>query len=99
VVNREARRLLQREGQAEPAEPVLREPLAPARLHEPAPTRTTPAEFLRGVRGELAKVAWPDRAEVINYATVVLVSLVVLVSMIFALNYGFSKAVLSLFNI
>jgi preprotein translocase SecE subunit len=47
----------------------------------------------------LAKVAWPNRSEVLNYATVVLVTLVVMVSFIFALNYGFSKAVLKLFNI
>jgi preprotein translocase SecE subunit len=99
VVNREARRLLQREGQVEPAEPALREPLAPTRLHEPASERTSPAEFLRGVRSELAKVAWPNRSEVANYATVVFVTLVVMVSFIYALNYGFSKAVLKLFNI
>jgi preprotein translocase subunit SecE len=98
-VNREARRVLQRDGQAETAEPELREPLAPARVREPAPHRTTPAEYLRGVRSELAKVAWPSRSEVLNYSTVVLVTLVVMVSFIFLLNYGFSKAVLRLFNI
>jgi preprotein translocase subunit SecE len=98
-VNREARRLLQRDGQVEPAEPELREPLAPTRLHEPTPGRTTPAEFLRGVRSELAKVAWPTRTEVINYSTVVFVSLAVMISFIWLLNYGFSKAVVHLFNL
>jgi preprotein translocase subunit SecE len=93
--------MLQRQGQsqgpvaADPAVPVS-EP-TPSRQRD-APRRTTPAEFLREVRNELRKVAWPSRSEVINYSSVVLVTLVVLVSMIFVLNYLFSKAVLFLFH-
>ena len=100
-MNRQTKRMLQRQGQnqgpvaAEPAVPVS-EP-TPSRQRE-TPRRTTPAEFLREVRNELRRVAWPSRPEVINYSTVVLVTLVVLVSMIFVLNYAFSKAVLFLFN-
>jgi preprotein translocase subunit SecE len=103
-VNRQTKRMLQRQGQAQgqarrqvdPDTAALREP-TPARTRE-APRRTTPAEFLREVRNELRRVAWPSRPEVVNYSTVVLVTLVVLVSMIFLLNYAFSKAILFLFN-
>jgi preprotein translocase subunit SecE len=100
-VNRQTKRMMQRQGQtqsqvaADPAVPVSQP--TPSRQRD-TPRRTTPAEFLREVRNELRRVAWPSRPEVINYSTVVLVTLVILVSMIFVLNYLFSKAVLFLFN-
>ncbi len=53
---------------------------------------------LKESRQELRQVAWPNRAEVVNYATVVFVTLVILIGFIFALNYGASKAVLYLLH-
>ena len=55
-------------------------------------------EYLREVRNELVKVAWPPRAEVINYATVVFFTLVVIVMVIFALNWAFGHAVIWLYH-
>jgi preprotein translocase subunit SecE len=60
--------------------------------------RTNPAEFVREVRGELRRVAWPTRAEVVNYSAIVLMTLVVLIALIFVLDYAFAKAVLFLFE-
>ncbi|MGH9292921.1 MAG: preprotein translocase subunit SecE [Acidimicrobiales bacterium] len=60
------------------------------------PERTT--EYAREVRNELVKVAWPGRPEVVNYAIVVFVTLVLLTAIIFGLDYGFAKGVLLLFN-
>jgi preprotein translocase subunit SecE len=60
--------------------------------------RTSPAVFLREVRGELRRVAWPSRAEVINYSTIVLFTLVILITLIFLLDYVFAKSVLFLFE-
>ena len=54
--------------------------------------------FLKEVRGELRKVAWPSKAEVINYSTVVLIALVVLIGLIFVLDYVFAKSVLFVFE-
>ncbi|HEX6476148.1 MAG TPA: preprotein translocase subunit SecE [Acidimicrobiales bacterium] len=95
--------MLQRQGQSQGQGSVAADPAVPVSEPTPSrqrdtPRRTTPAEFLREVRNELRRVAWPSRPEVINYSTVVLVTLIVLVSMIFVLNYAFSKAVLFLFN-
>ena len=50
------------------------------------------------MRAELRKVAWPTRAEVINYSTIVLITLVVLIALIFALDYAFAKSVFFLFE-
>ena len=61
-------------------------------------SRPNPARFFREVRNELRQVAWPTRAELINYTTVVLTVLVIMIALIFALNYGFGKLVLWLFQ-
>jgi preprotein translocase subunit SecE len=60
--------------------------------------RTSPALFLREVRGELRRVAWPTRAEVVNYSTIVLFTLAILIALIFVLDYAFAKSVLFLFE-
>ena len=52
--------------------------------------RTTPFGYLKEIRTELRKVSWPTRSEVRNYSTVVLVTLLVMLALIFALDYGFS---------
>ena len=69
---------------------------------QPAPDRPglpeRLVEFAREVRNELAKVAWPNRQEVVKYTIVVFVTLVFMVSLVFGLDYGFAKGVLSLFG-
>ena len=100
-MNREMKRRMQRQGQvAEDGTP------APARrdrtVTRPAPKptqqRTKPAEFLREVRSELRKVAWPTRAETVNYSTIVLITLTVLITLIFFLDLAFSHMSLWLFK-
>ncbi len=88
-MNRETKRMMQRQGQVGPdGAPARRQP--PPR---PAPKaqRTSPAEFGRQVRAELRKVAWPTRAEVIRYSEIVGVALVLLTALIFVLDYGSGK--------
>jgi preprotein translocase subunit SecE len=103
-VNREQRRLLQRQGQLN----AEGEPVAP-RAATRAPTRRAPepnrpsagsrlANYLREVKIELGKVLWPNRKEVVNYSSVVLTTLVLLALLIFALNLAFAKGVAYLFR-
>lgn len=54
--------------------------------------------YLGEVRSELRKVIWPKRDQVVNYSTVVFLTLVLLVVVIFVLNFAFSKAVLFLYK-
>jgi len=60
--------------------------------------RISPGEFFSEVRGEMRKVAWPTRPEVINSTLVVLVAVIVLGAAVFALDYGAAKFVLFLFG-
>ena len=92
------KRQMQRQGQTGPDGAP-----APSQRRQPQPRatpsqRTKPMQFVREVRVELKKVAWPTRGEVINYSTVVLVTLILLIGLILALDYAFSKSVLFLFK-
>jgi preprotein translocase subunit SecE len=60
--------------------------------------RTSPGEFFSEVRGEMRKVAWPTRPEVINSTLVVIVAVVFLGATVFAFDYGAAKFVLFLFG-
>ena len=98
AMNRQTKRMLQRQGQMDaegnPARAKQQQRPAP----RPKEQRTRPAEYLREVRGELRKVAWPSRPEVVKYSTVVLITLIVLTLLIFALDYAFTEAVFFLFD-
>jgi preprotein translocase subunit SecE len=95
------KRMQQRQGQVEtetngaPADdttaPSRTRPERPAKSQLSPPARV--AEFFREVRSELRQVAWPTRPEVVNSATVVFITLVVLVVLIFLLNWSFAHAI------
>ena len=57
--------------------------------------RTPPTQFLREVRGELRKVAWPGRKEVLSYTLVVLVVTFVLVLIVWGMDYVIREAVIN----
>jgi preprotein translocase subunit SecE len=98
-VNRETKRMMQRQGQVEAdGSPSARRQPPSQGSKRPAKKRTSPVQFVREIRDELRQVAWPSRAEMINYTTVVFTTLVLMVTLIFVLNYGFGKAVLFMFQ-
>jgi len=98
-VNREMKRLMQRQGQVDAdGSPARKEAPRPPATRVATKERVGPAEFARQVRGELRKVAWPTRGEVINYSIVVLMALLVLTAIIFGLDYVFAKGVIFLFK-
>ena len=82
------------QGRKPPARPAAKAPGAPTKKQ-----RTKPAQFVREVIAELKKVAWPTRQEVVAYSIVVVVSVAVIATLIFFMDYIFTKAILSLFGI
>ncbi len=106
-MNRQTKRLLQRQGQIDDEGTPTGGGRRPPPTKRPAPGSAGPdrpgrpermLEFLREVRNELAKVAWPNRPEVVKYTLVVFVTLVFMTSLVFGLDYGFAKGVLWLFG-
>jgi preprotein translocase subunit SecE len=108
-VNRETKRMMQRQGQMEAdGSPSTRRAPAgagqgrgAARTPGKGPSgrkRTTPVQFTREIRDEMRQVAWPSRSELFNYTSVVLTTLIIMISLIFALNLGFGKLITLLFQ-
>ena len=99
-MNRETKRMLQRQGAlgADGTAAVDRRQQVAARTRAPRRERTSAVTFLKEVRGELRRVAWPTRAEVANYSTIVLFTLAILIAVVFVLDYAFAKSILFLFD-
>ena len=98
AMNRQQKRLLQRQGQlTQDGAPAARKRAAPP-APKPKDERTTPVQFVREVRGELRKVAWPTRSEVVNYSIIVLVALIILTAFVAGLDYVFGDVILRLFE-
>jgi len=95
---------MQRQGQVgEDGTPAPRRPEPAERRARPnqagAPRRRVGGrQFLHEVNVEMRKVAWPTRTETINYSTVVLLTLAILMALIFVLDLGFSKLSVFLFK-
>lgn len=87
-VNREMKRMMKkREGAADR---LRRPPTVAGRK------RTKPLTFLKEVRGELGRVAWPTRQEVMTYSVVVLVTVIFFMVVIAGIDYVALKGVLFL---
>ena len=88
-MNREMKRMMQkREGAAD----RLKRPTAPKAK------RTKPLTFLKEVRGELGRVAWPTRQEVITYSLVVVVTVTFFMIVIYGIDFVALKGVLWLID-
>ena len=72
-----------------------RETAAPA---TPRAKRTSPRQFLREVRSEMRKVAWPSRRELFSYSLVVLVSVTIMTLFITGLDQLFGFVILRVFG-
>jgi preprotein translocase subunit SecE len=65
---------------------------------KPKRQRTSPRQFLREVRSELRKVAWPSRRELLSYSLVVLVSVTLITLYITALDQIFGGVIIRIFG-
>ena len=93
-MNRQAKRMMAKQK----ATTQDRAEAARQRRSTPSPerrkSRLGAREYLKQVRGELRKVNWPARREVVGYTVVVLVTVTVLTAYVFGLDITFSKTLL-----
>ena len=82
-LNRQQKRMLKRQG-------ALDEQGAPVRAQRQSASteRVGPVQYLREVREELRKVAWPGRPEVVRYSVIVTATILFYTVYIGALDYG-----------
>ncbi len=55
-------------------------------------------QYLREIQAELRRVNWPTRAEVVTYSIVVVFVVAVLTGLVFATDFGFAQAIITLFR-
>ena len=98
AMNRETKRLMQRQGQlSEDGTPKATRRTAPS-ASAPREPRTKPRQFVREVNAELRKVAWPSRSETLNLSVIVLIFLIVMTALIALFDYISAKLVLFIVN-
>jgi preprotein translocase subunit SecE len=95
-MNRQTKRMMAKQGTDKPkrADGDKRRPPSAAPTRE----KVGPRQYLGEVQGELRKVAWPTKKEVINSTIIVLIAVIVMGTLIFLFDYGSSKFVLFLFD-
>ena len=99
AMNRETKRMLHRQGSlTDEGLPTRERRQAPAARPQVKEKRATPRQFWREMTGELRKVAWPTRSEVVNYSIVVLVAVVLFTALVAGFDYVFGEFILVLFN-
>jgi len=98
ALNREQKRALAKRGElAEDGTQKATRRQAPAPRSQKE-ERTSARQFVREVRAELRKVAWPTRDEVIRYSIVVLITLIIVTTAVGLLDWGLGEALLKLFE-
>jgi len=95
-MNREQKRMLQRQGEVDADGEPIRQRRQQQRSAE---ERTGVVQFGREVRAELRKVAWPSRSETGNYTTVVIITIIAITLVVASLDWIFSESVLELFDV
>ena len=91
-MNRQTKRMMAKQGDQKRPD---------ARQKQPAPAqreKSGPREYFSEVKGEMRKVAWPTRPEVINSSMVVIIAVIFMGAAIFGLDYCAAKFVLFLFD-
>ena len=83
-MNRQTKRQMAKSGMDRPPTRTDKRPVAPTQRRE----RTTPAQYLGEVQGEMRKVVWPTRAEVQNSTLIVLVAVIVMGALIFCFDWA-----------
>jgi preprotein translocase subunit SecE len=98
AMNREQKRMMKRQGELAPdGTPAPRRP-DQRPTPRPASDRVGPRQFMHEVRGEMRKVAWPTRDEVIRYSIIVFVTVVLLTAFVNLIDYVSTEAVIYLFD-
>ena len=87
-LNREQKRQLRKMGALDEQGQAKRAPRQAPRKNQ---TRVGPIQYLREVREEMRKVAWPKRPEVTRYSIVVIITVVVYASIVGGFDFLFGE--------
>ena len=86
-LNREQKRQLRRMGALDEQGRATRPQRQPRKPQE----RVGPRQYLREVRDEMRKVAWPKQPEVVRYSIIVVITVVLLTALVAGSDYLFGE--------
>jgi preprotein translocase subunit SecE len=92
-MNRQVKRQMAKQGADRPRSSEQRR-----QSMNPQTERTTPRSYLREVQGEMKKVAWPPRAEIMNSTVIVIIGVVIMTALIFGFDWLAGGAVNHIFK-
>ncbi len=98
AMNREQRRMLQKQGHMDAEGNAVAAPRNEAR----APARgerVGPAQYIREVNTELRRVNWPTKKEVINYSIVTLLTLLFFMVMVSGFDFVFGEGIIQILKL
>jgi preprotein translocase subunit SecE len=55
--------------------------------------KIAPLQYFRDIWGELKKVSWPTRTDVVKHTVIVIVSSIIAMAVVAAADFGLSKAI------
>jgi len=87
-LNREQKRQLKKMGAIDEQGKVARSPRAAPKKRS---DRVGPRQYLREVRDEMRKVAWPKRPEVKRYSIIVIITVVVYTALVGGFDFLFGE--------
>jgi preprotein translocase subunit SecE len=97
-MNRQTKRMMAKQGTDKPKSSASDGGKRQRPSAAPTRERIGPRQYLGEVKGELRKVAWPTKKEVVNSTIIVLIAVIVMTTLIFGFDYASSKFVLFLFD-
>jgi preprotein translocase subunit SecE len=98
-VNREFKRRMQREQQAQERATMRggQRPPVPVQQRQRR-QRIKVRQYLSEIRAELRRVVWPTRQEVFTYSVVVIFVVTLVTGIVFVLDLGFAQGIVTLFR-
>jgi preprotein translocase subunit SecE len=93
-MNRQVKRQMAKQGADRPRSPQSGGGRGPINTQT---ERTTPRSYLKEVQGEMKRVAWPPRAEIMNSTVIVVIGVVVMTALIFFFDWLAGGAVNHIF--
>jgi preprotein translocase subunit SecE len=97
-MNREFKRRMKREQRQQERAQMRGGQRPPIPVQQQKRQRVKIRTYFSEIRGELRRVIWPTRQEVITYSMVVILVVTVLTGVVFALDLGFAQGIVELFR-
>ena len=97
-MNREFKRRMKRDQRAQERQVARGSQRPPVPVQQAKRERVGLRQYIREIQGELRRVMWPTRTEVVTYSIVVVFVVSLITGLVFLLDLGFAQGIVELFR-